>query len=152
MMYLRAVWTPDGQDGVMGGIVSNTNNTVPGQDKMGTSHLIYYLLSSLIYYLYLMSYQYLLMYDLPRSKSGQLETGITACKGIRHFWYQTNDVTWSFPAIWWDYIGGNLRWSSSKSCIILDEINHDGWWMIIKTMKWAWQRMVTNCEPHIVYN
>ena len=83
--YLRAVWTPDGRDGVMGGIVSNTNNTVPGQDKMGTSHLIYYLLSSLIYYLYLMSYQYLLLYHLPRSKSGQLETGITACKGIRHF-------------------------------------------------------------------
>ena len=25
--YLRVVWTPDGQDGVMGGIVSNTNNT-----------------------------------------------------------------------------------------------------------------------------
>ena len=27
MAYLRAVWTPNGQDGVIGGIVSNTNNT-----------------------------------------------------------------------------------------------------------------------------
>ena len=27
MVYLRAVWTPDGRDGVMGGIVPNTNNT-----------------------------------------------------------------------------------------------------------------------------
>ena len=33
--------------------------------------------------------------------------------------------------------------SSSKSCIMPNEINHDGWWMIIITMKRAQQRMVT---------